>query len=56
MRVHVMHGNQVADVLSDLVVAAPQPLVLSYWKLTATPPLIIVLFIVNQWLRRRSFN
>ena len=57
MRVHVIHGNQVADVLSDLVVAAPQPLLLSYWKLTATPPLIIVLFIVNQWLRRgRSIN
>src|SRR5262252_1877886 len=54
MRVHVMHGNQAAEVLSDLVVAAPQPLLLSYWKLTAAPPVIFILFIVNQWLRRRS--
>jgi hypothetical protein len=53
MRVHVIHGNNAAEVLSDLVVGAPQPLLLSYWKLTAAPPIIIVLFIVNQWLRRR---
>src|SRR5215471_14306609 len=54
MRVHVVHGNNAAEVLSDLVVAAPQPLLLSYWKLTTAPPVIIILFIVNQWLRRRS--
>jgi len=54
IRVHVMHGNQAAEVLNDLVVAAPQPLLLSYWKLTAAPPIIIILFVVNQWLRRRS--
>ena len=54
MRVHVIHGNNAAEVRSDLVVAAPQSLLLSYWKLTATPPVIIILFIINQWLRRRS--
>jgi len=54
MRVHVIHGNHAAEVRSDLVVAAPQSLLLSYWKLTATPPVIIILFIINQWLRRRS--
>src|SRR5215475_16008271 len=56
MRVQVIHGNNAVEVLSELVVAAPQPLLLSYWKLTAAPPVIIILFIVNQWLRRRSFN
>src|SRR4030095_14514694 len=56
MRVHATHGNNAADVLSDLVVVAPQPLLLSYWKLTAAPPVIFILFIFNQWLRRRSFN
>jgi hypothetical protein len=56
MRVHVIHGNQAAEVLSDLLVAQPQPVLLSYWKLTAAPPVIIILFIVSQWLRRRSLN
>ena len=56
MRVNVIHGNKAAEVLSDLVVAAPQPLLLSYWKLTAAPAVIIILFILNQWLRRRRFN
>jgi len=56
MRVRAIHGNNAAEVLSDLVVGAPQPLLLSYWKLTAAPPVVFILFIFNQWLRRRSFN
>jgi len=52
MRVHAIHGNNAAEVLSDLVVAAPQPVLLSYWKLIAAPLLIIILFIMNQWLLR----
>jgi hypothetical protein len=52
IRVHIIQGNNAAEVLTDLVVAAPQPLLLSYWKLTAAPAVIIILFIVNQWLRR----
>ena len=56
MRVHAIHGNNAAEVLSDLVVAAPQPVLLSYWKLIAAPLLIIILFIINQWLRRGPFN
>jgi hypothetical protein len=55
MRVHVIHGNNVGGVLSDLVVAAPQAVLFSYWKLTAAPAVIIILFIINQRLRRRSF-
>jgi len=54
--VHVIHGNNAAEVLSDLVVAAPQPLLLSYWKFTAAPPVIFILFIINQWLRGRPIN
>jgi hypothetical protein len=56
MRVHVIHGNNAAEMLSNLVVAAPQPVLVSYWKLFAVPPVTIVLFIINQWLRRRRFN
>jgi len=56
MRVHVTQGNDVAEMLSDLVVAAPQPVLLSYWKLFALPAITIILFIMNQWLRRRRTN
>jgi hypothetical protein len=55
MIVRVMHGNNVGEVLSDLVVTVPQPVLLSYWKLTAAPAVIIILFVFNQRLRRRSF-
>src|SRR5262245_20274616 len=53
IRVHVRRGNDVAEMLSELVVAAPAPVLVSYWKLFAVPPVTIILFIINQWLRRR---
>jgi hypothetical protein len=52
MIVCVIHGNYAAEVVNDLVLAAPQPLLFSYWKLTAAPAVIIILFILNQWLGR----
>ena len=56
IRLHISRSNTSAEMLSDLVVAAPQPVFLSHWELIAVPPIIIVLFILNQWLRRRAFN
>jgi hypothetical protein len=56
MKVHVRHGNNAAEIVSDLVVVAPQPVLLSYWQLIAAPPLIIILFLLNQWMRRGPFN
>jgi len=56
IRVHIRQGDTRAEMLSDLVVAAPQPVLLSYWKLIAVPPIIIILFLLNQWLRRRAFH
>ncbi len=53
VRLHVSRGDSSTVVLSDLVVAAPQPVLLSHWKLIAVPPIIIGLFITNQSLRRR---
>lgn len=52
MVVHVIRGDEKADMFYDLVVTAPQPVLLSNWKLISLPPLIIILFIINQWLRR----
>src|SRR6266849_1215294 len=47
MRVRARRGSDRAELLQDLSVAAPQPLVLSYWKLIAFPPTIIILFVIN---------
>jgi hypothetical protein len=56
IRLHVRRGDSRAEVLSDLVVAAQQPLLLSHWELIAVPPIVIILFILNQWLRRRPLK
>jgi hypothetical protein len=53
MRLHVKRGDSRAEMLSDLTVAAPQPVFLSHWELIAVPPIIIIMFILNQWLRRQ---
>src|SRR5712671_2353018 len=46
IRLHINRGNTRAEMLSDLVVAAPQPVFLSHWELIAVPPIIIILFIL----------
>ena len=56
VRLHVTRGESSAEVLGDLLVAAPQPVLVSFWNLFALPPITITLFIINQWLRRRRFN
>jgi len=40
------------------VYGSEQILLLSYWKLISLPPVIIILFFINQWLGRscRAFN
>ena len=53
---NIRRGDTGTQVLSDLVVAAPQPMLLSHWELIAVPPIIIILFILNQRLRRRAFS
>jgi hypothetical protein len=52
MGLHVIRGDNKVEVLGDLVVAAAQPVLLSYWELISLPPVIIILFIINRWLGR----
>jgi hypothetical protein len=52
VRLTADRGGERAEMLGNLTVARPQPLLFSYWKLIAFPPVIIILFIINQWLRR----
>lgn len=56
VRLHVTRGESSTEVLGDLLVAAPEPVLVSYWKLFALPPITITLFIINQWLRRKRLN
>jgi hypothetical protein len=52
MKITVELGGERAEMMGDLTVARPQPMLFSYWKLFAFPPAIIILFVFNQWLRR----
>jgi hypothetical protein len=52
MKIIVQYGAEKAEVLHDLTVAKPQPMLLAYWKLMAFPPMLVMLFVTNQWLRR----
>jgi hypothetical protein len=53
IKIIIEYGDERAEVLDHLIVANPQPILLTYWKLITFPPMIIILFIINQWLRRR---
>jgi hypothetical protein len=52
MKTIIEYADQRVEVLDHLMVADPQPMLLAYWKLITFPPMIIILFIINQWLRR----
>ena len=54
MKIIIEYGDERAEVLDHLMVANPQPMLFAYWKLMAFPPVVIVLFVVNQWLRRKT--
>jgi len=55
-RIDIRRGDTRTEALSDLLVASPQPVFLSHWELIAAPPTIIIVFMLNRWLRRSSFN
>jgi hypothetical protein len=54
MKIIVEHGGDKAELLEHLAVSQPQPMLFAYWKLLVFPPMIIILFLINQWLRRGS--
>lgn len=56
MKIVVKHGGERVEMLDHLVVAEAQPMLLAYWKLIAIPPVIIILFIINQWLVRNRWT
>ena len=54
MMLHVVRGNEKADMLYDLVVTELPPVLISNWTLISLPPLVIILFLFNQSLRRKA--
>ena len=54
IRLHIKRGGTTAELLSDLIVAAPKPVLLSHLELIAVPPIMIILFVINQRLRERQ--
>ena len=52
MKLNVSRGGERAEASGDLNVAEPRPMLLPYWGLFSFPPTIMVLFLINQWLRR----
>jgi hypothetical protein len=55
MEVTVQQGEQTASISDIIPVAPSRSLLLSHWQNLALPPLIIFLFVLNQWLKRRHY-
>ena len=49
--VETKQGN--AEVVGEVQVKPPQPPLLAYWPYFAVAPVLIVLFVINQWLKKR---
>jgi hypothetical protein len=54
LEVAIEHGDDAINVAGEIAVAPANPVLLVYWRSLALPPLLISLFAVNQWLKRRS--
>jgi hypothetical protein len=52
--VTIKQGKETASILGQVSAAAPTPFLLSYWRSLLLPPIVIVMFALNQWLKRRS--
>ena len=53
MRLNVSRGGERAEASGDLNVAEPRPALLPYWELVSFPPVVMILFLINQCLRNR---
>ncbi len=54
LEVTIKREKEAASVLGQVSVAVPRPFLLSYWRSLSLPPLVIALFCLNQWLKRRA--
>jgi hypothetical protein len=54
LEVAIQRGDDSINVAGEITVASANPVLLVYWRSLALPPLLISLFALNQWLKRRS--
>jgi len=54
MEVTIKRGKSAASVFGQWSVAAPRPLLLSYWRSLSLPWVVTFLYALNQWLKRRA--
>ena len=50
----IKQGKETTSILGQVSAAAPTPFLLSYWRSLSLPPIVIAVFALNQWLRRRA--
>jgi hypothetical protein len=55
LEVAITRETDSVEVGGAITVASSSPVVLAYWRSLALPPLLISLFALNQWLKRRRF-
>jgi hypothetical protein len=54
LEVTIKQGKETVSLFGQVSAAAPTPFLLSYWRSLSLPPIVIALFALNQWLKRRS--
>jgi hypothetical protein len=54
LEVTIKQGESKASVLGQIWVAQPRPFLLSYWRSLSLPWIVVALFALNQWLKRRA--
>jgi hypothetical protein len=54
LEVTIKQGKSAARALGQMSVAGPRPFLLSYWRSLSLPWVIVTLFAMNQWLKRRA--
>jgi hypothetical protein len=52
----IKRGKSAASVLGQVSVVAPRPFLLSYWRTLSLLWVIVILFAMNHWLKRRAAN
>jgi hypothetical protein len=54
LEVTIKQGESLVSVLGRIWVAQPGPLLLSYWRSLSLPWIVVILFALNQLLKRRA--
>jgi hypothetical protein len=50
----IKREKETVSVLGQVSAAAPRPFLIWYWRSLSLPPVVIALFALNQWLKRRA--